>query len=231
MLKPVISRSQSSLCALISLVQPVGTFGNSSGCFPCLLGTYNNALHAKRCSPCKPGTSANREGQAHCFVCGDGNVASNYGMVGCIACPSNGFANFEHTACICSPGYYLPGYNFDSIFTCIPCPLGADCTNSGNTYYNLQSEAGWWRSSNSSLNFYRCPIRSQCIGSLPQGGSAVYDGSDLVQPVPAGQSFGFQTMSSALGRGSVRCTLLPVRDPVPVEPCCCIVHSVSPELS
>jgi hypothetical protein len=43
----------------------------------------------------------------------------------------------------------------------------------GNTFESLRSLAGWWRSSNSSLNFYRCPVRSQCLSTLPSGGSAV----------------------------------------------------------
>jgi hypothetical protein len=154
----------------------VGKFGNSSGCFDCARGRYNPAIHQSKCRACEPGKSVNQMGQGQCYKCGKGNVASNFGMVQCEACPAHGDSNFEGTECLCDPGYYLPFYKQDSKYTCIPCPIGADCSAAGNTYFNLRSEVGWWRSSNSSLNFYRCPIRAQCLSSVPQGGSATYTG-------------------------------------------------------
>ena len=141
-----------------------------------MAGRFNNLVHQSQCRPCSPGTAVASTGSTQCFACPTGQVASNYGMRRCLNCPEQSDSDLERRVCLCKPGFYLPFYKQDSIYTCIPCPPGADCSAAGNTYFNLRSEVGWWRSSNSSLNFYRCPIRAQCLSSLPQGGSATYTG-------------------------------------------------------
>jgi hypothetical protein len=102
----------------------------------------------------------------------------------CLNCPEQSDSDLERRVCLCKPGFYLPFYKEDSVYTCIPCPLGADCSESANTYLTLKSEPGWWRASNMSLNFYRCPIRSQCLGSLPQSLNAAVDSTGTADCAP-----------------------------------------------
>jgi len=161
---------------------PVGTYGNSTGCQLCPPGSYNNHIHAAVCRKCEPGRYSSGWGQSQCQVCTEKSVASNYGMTQCVPCREHGKSNLDKTACFCDPGYYLPYYRGDSDYPCFPCPTGADCTQSGNAYYNLKSLPGWWRSSNSSLNFYRCPIRGNCQGSEASGGMLPYTGGDPSDP-------------------------------------------------
>jgi hypothetical protein len=161
-----------TLHATICTACVTGTFGNKTGCYPCQAGRFNNQLHQRVCRKCLPGTFTKDIHQTKCSTCPDGKVAFEYGRTECLLCPTNGFANFAKTECVCNEGYYLPTYKGDSVYTCIPCPIGADCSNTGNTWLNLRSLAGWWRSSNISTTFYRCPIRSQCLSSLAQGGPA-----------------------------------------------------------
>jgi len=176
---------------------PTGTFGNATGCNLCPPGTYNNLVRASSCRPCAPGRFSGSWGQDECLSCALNDVATNYGMAKCQPCRAHGKSNLERTECACEPGFYLPYYLQDSIYRCVPCPVGGDCTSSGTTYYNLKSLPGWWRSSNSSLNFYRCPIRSNCQGSEAMGGAAQYTSGPTTDQTLAYMHNRTQTMALA----------------------------------
>jgi len=41
---------------------------------------------------------------------------------------------------------------------CLPCPAGPDCGQPGLDFDSLVTQPGWWRPSNTSLNYYRCRV-------------------------------------------------------------------------
>lgn len=59
------------------------------------------------------------------------------------------------------------------MFNCQECPTGADCDSYGSKFSTLEALPGFWRPTNVSENFYRCPLRELC-----QGGQAVSEAFD-----------------------------------------------------
>lgn len=106
-------------------------------------------------------------------------MTDQYGTSACITCPVNSESDYTKTNCLCDPGYYQPYYKpHSNDFTCVPCPVGADCSESGNAWNNLRARSGWWRANNHTLNFYECYIRSYCPGGL--AAAQVFEGSALI---------------------------------------------------
>lgn len=52
---------------------------------------------------------------------------------------------------------------------CRPCPAGSDCALPGVTSATLSAAPGYWRSSNTSMDFVRCLRASHCAGGLSSG--------------------------------------------------------------
>jgi hypothetical protein len=47
---------------------------------------------------------------------------------------------------------------------CVKCPTGTDCSEKGVTLTSIQTVPGYWRISNSSLNYYKCRVEAFCLG-------------------------------------------------------------------
>jgi hypothetical protein len=153
---------------------PVGTFGNvtrQSACYSCPGGTYNPNEGQSTCKLCAAGSYSIGSADV-CTECGDGTAQPDTGKSICKTCDTHSTSNFLRTACDCVAGYYLPNYVEGSgEYNCAPCPDGADCTQPGSTWINLKAQSGYWRSSNSSENFYRCLLSWQCTGGQATTGA------------------------------------------------------------
>ena len=161
---------------------PQGSYGSSTGataCAHCAAGYYQNNISSTACDACGPGYYSG-VGAAACSVCGTGQVTDEKATVSCFACPAaTTQANFLQTMCVCNAGYFMPYYTpGNNSFVCQPCPLGANCTQPGTDWTNIQSLSCYWRANNQTFNFYRCPICSDCLGGLAVG-SATANQDDL----------------------------------------------------
>jgi len=146
---------------------PAGTYTNQtaqSSCESCEAGTYQPEFGKESCLGCAPGYSSSGRAE-RCEVCEEGKVTDQYRSPSCIPCPDNSQPDFARQKCECNAGLYMPYYTPNSnVFTCMPCPIGGDCTQSGTAWYNIQALPGYWRANNHTLNFYECFIRSYCPG-------------------------------------------------------------------
>ena len=155
---------------------PQGSYGTTGGqtvCRLCAAGYFQNNISSTTCDACGPGYYSG-SGAASCSVCGSGQVTDESATVSCYACPAaTTQPNFEQTMCICNAGYFMPNYTAGSnTFLCEVCPTGADCTQAGTNWMNLQSLPCYWRANNNTFNFYRCPICSACPGGLAAGSAS-----------------------------------------------------------
>lgn len=158
----VAGQAQCALC-------PAGTFGNHTGqvaCNPCPAGSHQSLYGQSVCEPCPAGFSTNgATSLPECLFCPDGQANANTGAASCTVCSQLSQPSFDRRKCECNAGYYQPYYvDRSNDFVCVHCPTGADCSVSGRTWLNLPALSGWWRPTNVSLNFYRCPLPSYCVG-------------------------------------------------------------------
>ena len=120
---------------------------NKSQCEPCPAGSWCSAGVA---IPCAEGTWS------------DATRESNMGA--CEACPTAS-TSAEGTAslrgCECNAGYYALWHG--ATLSCEPCPIGANCTESGLTFERLPLDEGYWRAHVSTTDVRRCP-GSACEG-------------------------------------------------------------------
>lgn len=161
---------------------PAGRYGtktNLTACNECIPGEFQPSFGAKFCEQCEPGRYS-VSGLSSCAVCDTGKVQESFGRDSCVPCLVNSKANIERTECLCAVGYYLPSTYLpgSNIFSCIECPIGADCSSSGNKWTNLRASAGFWRATNTSDRFYRCLLREHCLGGALVG-SALSVKSDV----------------------------------------------------
>jgi hypothetical protein len=147
-------------------------------CLNCAAGRFNPNLNATVCSLCTPGRFSGEKAEV-CPPCAAGTVTDQEGTPACQTCPVNSKSDFTKTMCLCDADFYQPYYKpHSNVFICEPCPIGADCSEPGNAWYNLKAQSGWWRANNHTLNFYECYIRSYCPGGLASAQS--FPGSDLI---------------------------------------------------
>ena len=106
-----------------------------------------------------------------CFQCPTDTYSSLFGRTSradCFACPDDSTTNgrdgnANKSSCICKSGFYQDNGS-DS---CLPCPLpGSNCSKAGSTLSTLRAAPGYFRSSNSSLEFIKCLVPSDCPGGL-----------------------------------------------------------------
>jgi len=167
----------------------IGTFGRTEGlleCEECAAGSYTNATNMTECLLCSDGYHAMFNGMSACQECTPGKhsatgaqscddcapftVSSDYGAVRCMPCPPQSMQDVSKSQCICIAGYYgVPSSDETAAgnswnMTCVPCPTGADCSQPGNFYSNLNTSAGYWKSDNSYTEFYRCRVVDYCVG-------------------------------------------------------------------
>ena len=73
--------------------------------------------------------------------------------------------------CVCIVGHYnhRPA---NATAECIPCPVGANCTDQGTTLASLPLFTGYYRTSTASVDLRRCPDfgdGSGCVGGVGDG--------------------------------------------------------------
>jgi len=128
----------------------------------CHAGTFSDQERSSSCKQCIPGKYSNT-GAVSCIECPSNTAAPFSGTVSCIRCSASSFSSTDRLTCICNVGLYAANANAStSEILCLPCPRGADCSESGLTIAKLNSIDGWWRADNSSLNFYRCLLPAHC---------------------------------------------------------------------
>lgn len=98
-----------------------------------------------------------------CLSCPPGHIASRSGSSSCPKCPSTATPNEVATGCLCGLGQYTQNYN--GSLQCLTCPRGSFCGVLGLTAEDLVSLAGWWRTDNTSLEFYRCKTPRFCLAN------------------------------------------------------------------
>jgi ABC-type multidrug transport system fused ATPase/permease subunit len=159
---------------------PTGRYNNirgASSCIECGSGLANPLTGQLQCTYCTPGRFA-LPGQAECRLCADGTATANSGSGSCAACGDRAVSSQDRTECFCKVGYYLPSYKPGSNeWSCVTCPTGADCLEQGTTWENLKALPGYWRPSNVSQTFIRCPIAEQCTGGEAVSANFAEDGS------------------------------------------------------
>jgi hypothetical protein len=155
--------------AIVCKACPVGFYAPNNGsanCTACPAGRYSNIEGAVTCAACAAGTFSS-SGQALCQDCEANSIAPHPGSAVCEPCPL--FASSAvapHTRCLCEAGYFMTNAATPS---CAACPNGADCSVAGAAFSELRTLPGFWRPTNSSLDFYRCLQRSHCLGGLASG--------------------------------------------------------------
>lgn len=163
-----------SLSLLSSLSFSLSTWFSSAGtftddgrqCYQCPGGYYNDANGASSCKACLPGTASDPERKS-CAPCSANTAAPRPASEECIPCDANAIANEARTNCVCDTGYYAiltesSSETGKSKILCMRCDRGMRCDKPGLTVETLITQEGWWRSSNTSLAFYRCPLVVMC---------------------------------------------------------------------
>ncbi len=151
---------------------------NDTSCSLCPIGTYspklmsNQTFSVRSCTLCPAGTIADQPGNSECTPCQVNQYQPSVGARHCFPCPQFSTAGLGASLCTCNAGFFRLN------FTCVPCPLGADCTSSPTlrTQATLLSLPGYWRYLDPTLNvstalqalplFYPCPRSfASCLSS------------------------------------------------------------------
>lgn len=148
-----------------------GEFANLTGtsvCSSCAAGRYQEEEGKSACLNCQPGFYSGSR-SAQCTQCDKDTVAPFTSMTSCLACPENGQAAEDFTKCVCAIGYYANSTEEDEKVYCEVCPVGAVCDTPGVTWETLETEEGYWRSSDSAFTFYQCAFDAYCTGGRSSG--------------------------------------------------------------
>jgi hypothetical protein len=163
------------------------TSGTSS-CRACQSGHFQPTQGSSECLECSPGKFST-QGSPQCTQCPNRLVAPDPGSEACIACHRDAFNDGAFVKCECQPGF-MDQYSAEdwalletmsnhtqqreqrvqlTKADCSPCPPGADCGRQGALQSALLTQAGWWRSSNSTMTFWACPQITFCPGGKGAG--------------------------------------------------------------
>jgi hypothetical protein len=167
-------------CFLCEQGKFTDNFG-STICSECPDGYTSDQSHGvgpSSCQACEPGFYGSKQGNIKvCQKCAEGRMQSDEAQTFCETCDSQAVSNEDRTNCNCAAGLYAPSNISGCVneqnepldlpdsqyLCCMPCPLGANCSDEGTIEATLVSEVGYWRG-NDSLTFYRCVSTRQCIG-------------------------------------------------------------------
>jgi len=115
-----------------------GTYNNLTGqtsCFVCPAGTSNNMTAQQNfsaCIPCPLGYHASSNGSTQCVPCDAGTHANTTGLANCYGCPpgsaTNATGSVNCTAC--TPGYHAQNSGQDK---CVPCDAGTFSNRTGES--------------------------------------------------------------------------------------------------
>ena len=120
----------------------------------CPAGNFCSSLSVAP-EPCPPGAYC-PVGSGSFLSCPAGKTTIHGGMT-------------SATDCICDAGHYG---TTDGTLTCVPCPVGASCSEPGATLELLPILPGYYRTSNTSDDLRRCPDfgnASGCVGGVAAG--------------------------------------------------------------
>ena len=142
-----------------------GVMNTIAECEACPTGKYQSGEGETRCLLCAPGKYAPFNESRECTPCPDDTVATKEGSDKCSPCPNNG-VSYDGETCACAIGFYWPtSSNKEGTLTCVACPEGAECTRENVREDEVTAAKGYWKSKkNNTLEFYSCPIRTNCIG-------------------------------------------------------------------
>jgi hypothetical protein len=187
----------------------------STACNPCNPGSStvesvaNDSSVSRICQPCVAGTFAVTSGSATCAPCAANFFSPFQGLTTCVQCQQFSTSQPGSSICSCGTGYYSVGS--DNSSKCIPCPVGAVCTDadSQRTVAVVRSQAGYWRvPSVSSPTFLPCPFSSNACPSSNNGSCATGYGGVMCGVCQLG--YHASSTSCTLCRGSVNAYALPV---------------------
>lgn len=154
-------------------------------CFPCSVGKYSNDTAITNCTECPAGTFAGKVAANECVDCDsgkfstaeartctscfEGRYAAGLTLDDCLACPAGATTAKEAPYCRCAAGEYgIESKNSKDqvVYSCFENPLGTRTDLAGLTQSQLVTLAGYWRSSNATLTYYRCYAPQFCLGGL-----------------------------------------------------------------
>lgn len=142
-------------------------------CKPCATGSVSS-VGASECSSCEIGRYSEIMGETECKLCPIGQIAPKESSYACALCPDNSEENIEKTICSCKHGMYNNG-DVNTI-ECIECPDKFICEK-GSTIQNMVIKEHYWRSSNQTLEVYKCKHLFACKGGKLSNGT-----NDLCHP-------------------------------------------------
>jgi hypothetical protein len=151
-----------------------GTYAAEGDCKDCLVGHYQPKEGRTSCDVCKKGGFQPLIGAQACLFCEYGTYQMNTTSIFCNRCQANMVTENEGSddvgLCVCAANFYLEEIGDERI--CKACPEGADCSTVGSTVRSLNTSAGYWRASTTTVAFHKCADASACIGGL------IYDSMD-----------------------------------------------------
>jgi hypothetical protein len=145
-------------------------------CLPCDSGYYQSVEGKTECQICPEGTYSGVRASI-CTKCGGVSAAPLPGTTECKTCPANSQPSNDRRECLCNSGFYsvpmsnsshLPLILLDNegALYCAICPGGSDCSKIGTSWRTISTLAGYWRSSNETRTYYRCPVVTYCQGGV-----------------------------------------------------------------
>ena len=150
-------------CAAISMLEQA----QHESCAPCTPGKFFNE-NTSMCEKCTKGKFRANPGHARCMNCPFASYNSASGMSTCLQCPvgritRKGAKKESLSDCLCPDGEYLKKQQEES---CVTCPVGGLCKGLGTIINTVQAKPGYWRGSETAVDFQECFDPSFCIGGV-----------------------------------------------------------------
>lgn len=147
-------------CVLCTAGYAAGQYG-ATGCVECIAGKYSKEA-GTACIDCAPGTFSQNVSGA-CERCPSGSYPAGYAV--CRLC-SEGTISADQSICLCPAGEYTAQTIVDGLkqFFCRTNPVGTVTDLPDVLESDLVTLPGYWRSSNATLNYYRCLTPQYCLG-------------------------------------------------------------------
>jgi predicted outer membrane repeat protein len=154
---------------------PSGKYAIGGECLDCAPGRFSGSGDTK-CADCETGMYARAKGTKNCSSCPNNYYQQETGSTQCERCQdlavttASGSTSVDN--CKCEAAYflctnaYLGGCRQGK---CTTCPSDAVCSL-GETLQTLESTAGFWRATENTTVFHRCPQPEACAGGQIIGG-------------------------------------------------------------
>ena len=137
-----------------------GIINDNGTCIQCIPGQISTSI-SDTCNFCTFDQIAPRRQSSECKTCGD-----------------HATPHVTHSYCICDAGYYLDDFETSDsgMTTCIKCPSGGDCSETGTVKSQVAPLRGYWRASTSHFTFHPCYFSFQCQGGYESTCLRNFDG-------------------------------------------------------